>query len=189
MASCTPSRNSRTLPVTNHQPTPAGSGSSSRWRGRRGSPYGSRASRGRRCSIRAATRTLPSRSRGWQSARAARAAGPIRHLAGAVVGAAVARAYQLLRLGVPAHAASQVRAGGIERRSRASAGAHQEHRAAIDHLLVAVLAVDAQHHRRRLVDRQIVKRPGRQPRASRLARPGDSTAPPITTPSVPPMTA
>ena len=65
-----------------------------------------------------------------------------------IVDAAVTRALQLSRVGIPAHAASEMRARRIERRHRRLAGLHQEHDAAIDDLAVAVLTHHAQSDRR-----------------------------------------
>ena len=140
------------LPVTNHQPTPGGRGSSSRWTVRRGTRTRVEPIED---GLQHHTRTRTSPSEIFVSKVASGAGGgPALHGAAAVVASAMTWAQQLLRAGVPADAASEVRARGVERRDRGVAGANQEHRAPLDHLGVAVLTGHSQHDGRGHVGRE-----------------------------------
>ena len=158
------------LPVTNDQPVPAGIGSSSRCARAARMPVRESIQSMTPAQHQSCTITRPSVSTRVAKRASGAGGGPDVTCPCAIVGAAVAGALQLLRLGVPAHATAQMRARGVERRDHVAA-AHQEHRAAVDHLLIAVLPFEAQHHRRRLVDGQIGEPPGGQPRGVAARQP------------------
>ena len=152
------------LPVTNHQPMPAGRRSSSRWERparkpvRESSQSARRAERTHHSSTSTCSPSMRAGSLASGCGRWARF-----HGAGAIEHAAVARTLERLVVGVPADPASEVGAGRRQRGDARGAGLDEEHHLPLDDLAVAVFAGDADGDRRRLVIGQIVERRRRPP--------------------------
>ena len=167
MSSCTPSSPSSTLPSVKNQPVPGGSGSSSSTRPRSRQPAAcveplERAADHTRTSTESRRRVDPDVNRVERARRRPFDDAPVR-----VVGAAMARTSKPLRVGVPLHLATEVRAG---RRQRPDvvAVANEEH--GLTHALAipAVRTRHAQHARHRRARLQVDERRRAHPA---LARP------------------
>src|SRR5262245_51562426 len=88
-----------------------------------------------------------------------------------IVDAAMARTFELLRLGIPANTASEVGTRGGQRRN-ALARLHQKNYVTVDGLRKAILPADANRNRRRLVLGERVERSSLQPRFTTTQKAG-----------------